>query len=179
MPNIIPAPVAFAALSFILRFGIFRTPLSRSKRVIKSLFCIAKNRVLGTRGLYLGGQEAQAQEAGAILKALVSKMAPRWLKMSPKSPRRLQDRPKMAPRRPKIILRWAKMAPRCTKIGLGWPNMDFMAPQKLSWKDLVSQRPEKKWFDVRFAFDLLSTQACSTYSRRAVSLWRPSSTQLV
>ena len=32
---------------------------------------------------YLGGQEAQSQEAGAILKALVSKMAPRWLKTSP------------------------------------------------------------------------------------------------
>ena len=36
---------------------------------------------------YLGDQEAQSQEAGAILKALVSKMAPRWLKTSPNSPR--------------------------------------------------------------------------------------------
>ena len=36
---------------------------------------------------YLGGQEAQAQEAGAILKALVFKMAPRWLKMASSSPR--------------------------------------------------------------------------------------------
>ena len=33
------------------------------------------------------GQQAQAQEAGAILKARVSKMAPRWLKTSPNSPR--------------------------------------------------------------------------------------------
>ena len=36
---------------------------------------------------HLGDQEAQAQEAGAILKALVSKMAPRWLKTSPNNPR--------------------------------------------------------------------------------------------
>ena len=32
----------------------------------------------------LGGR-AQANPAGAILKALVSKMTPRWLKMSPNS----------------------------------------------------------------------------------------------
>ena len=70
-------------------------------------------------------------------------MAPRWLEMAPKSPRRLQDRPKIAPRWPKIVLRWPKMAPRCAKIGLGWPKMDFLGPQKLSWKDLVSQHPEK------------------------------------
>ena len=36
---------------------------------------------------HLGGAPAQSQEAGAILKALVSKMAPRWLKMAPSSPR--------------------------------------------------------------------------------------------
>ena len=36
---------------------------------------------------YLGDHWAQSQEAGAILKALVSKMAPRWLKMAPSSPR--------------------------------------------------------------------------------------------
>ncbi len=41
-----------------------------------------------------GQQEAQAQPAGALLEALVSKMAPRWLqngsrwlKMAPSSPR--------------------------------------------------------------------------------------------
>jgi hypothetical protein len=32
---------------------------------------------------HLGGHRAGTQEAGAILKALVSKMAPRWLKMAP------------------------------------------------------------------------------------------------
>ncbi len=69
-------------------------------------------------------------------------MAPRWLKMAPKSPRRLQDRPKMAPRWPKIVLRWPKMAPRCAKIGSGWPKMDFLGPKKVSWKDLVSQKPD-------------------------------------
>ena len=58
-----------------------------SWRVPKSLIFIVKNRVLGARGLYLGDQEAQSQEAGAILKALVSKMAPRRLKTSPNSPR--------------------------------------------------------------------------------------------
>ena len=36
---------------------------------------------------HLGDHRAQSQEAGAILKALVSKMAPRWLKMAPRSPR--------------------------------------------------------------------------------------------
>ena len=36
---------------------------------------------------YLGGAPARSQEAGAILKALVFKMAPRWLKMAPRSPR--------------------------------------------------------------------------------------------
>ena len=36
---------------------------------------------------YLGEAPQQAQEAGAILKALVSKMAPRWLKMASSSPR--------------------------------------------------------------------------------------------
>jgi hypothetical protein len=35
----------------------------------------------------LGDHRAQSQEAGAILKALVSKMAPRWLKTSPNGPR--------------------------------------------------------------------------------------------
>ena len=34
-----------------------------------------------------GQQEAQAQLARALLEALVSKMAPRWLKMAPHSPR--------------------------------------------------------------------------------------------
>ena len=34
-----------------------------------------------------GDQEARANPAGAILEALVSKMAPRWLKMVPSSPR--------------------------------------------------------------------------------------------
>ena len=34
---------------------------------------------------HLGAQEAQAQPAGALLEALVSKMAPRWLKMAPGS----------------------------------------------------------------------------------------------
>ena len=34
-----------------------------------------------------GGPPAQSQEAGAILKALVSKMAPRWFKMASSSPR--------------------------------------------------------------------------------------------
>ena len=36
---------------------------------------------------HLGEQEAQAQLAGAIQKALVSKMAPRWLEMAPRGPR--------------------------------------------------------------------------------------------
>ena len=36
---------------------------------------------------YLGDQEAQAQEAGAILKALVSKMPPSRVKTSPNSSR--------------------------------------------------------------------------------------------
>ena len=36
---------------------------------------------------YLGGQEAQAQEAGAILKALVSKIPPSRVKTSPNSSR--------------------------------------------------------------------------------------------
>jgi hypothetical protein len=36
---------------------------------------------------YLGEQEAQAQEAGAILKALVSKMPPSRVKTSPNSSR--------------------------------------------------------------------------------------------
>ena len=35
----------------------------------------------------LGAQEAQAQPAGAILKAVTFKMAPRWLKMASSSPR--------------------------------------------------------------------------------------------
>ena len=34
-----------------------------------------------------GDARAQANLDGAILKALVSKMAPRWLKMAPSSPR--------------------------------------------------------------------------------------------
>jgi hypothetical protein len=34
-----------------------------------------------------GGVQAQANLDGAILEALVSKMAPRWLKMAPSSPR--------------------------------------------------------------------------------------------
>jgi|SouAtlMetagenome_1021521.scaffolds.fasta_scaffold22344_2 hypothetical protein len=36
---------------------------------------------------YLGDQEAQAQEAGALLKALVSKMPPSRVKTSPNSSR--------------------------------------------------------------------------------------------
>ena len=36
---------------------------------------------------YLGDQEAQSQEAGAILKALVSKMPPSRVKTSPNSSR--------------------------------------------------------------------------------------------
>ena len=36
---------------------------------------------------YLGEQEAQAQPAGALLEALVSKMAPRWLKMAQHGPK--------------------------------------------------------------------------------------------
>ena len=36
---------------------------------------------------HLGDHWAQSQEARAILKALVSKMAPRWLKTSSNSPR--------------------------------------------------------------------------------------------
>ena len=36
---------------------------------------------------HLGDQEARANPAGDILEALVSKMAPRWLKMAPSSPR--------------------------------------------------------------------------------------------
>ena len=36
---------------------------------------------------HLGERRQQSQEAGAILKALVSKMGPRWLKTSPNSPR--------------------------------------------------------------------------------------------
>ena len=35
----------------------------------------------------LGEGAPQAQPAGALLKALVSKMAPRWLKMASSSPR--------------------------------------------------------------------------------------------
>jgi hypothetical protein len=34
-----------------------------------------------------GGGAARANPAGALLKALVSKMAPRWLKMASSSPR--------------------------------------------------------------------------------------------
>ncbi len=36
---------------------------------------------------HLGAQEAQAQPARALLEALASKMAPRWLKMASSSPR--------------------------------------------------------------------------------------------
>ena len=36
---------------------------------------------------HLGDHRAQSQEARAILKALVSKMAPRWLKIVSSSPR--------------------------------------------------------------------------------------------
>ena len=36
---------------------------------------------------HLGEAPEQSQEAGAILKALVFKMAPRWLKMASSSPR--------------------------------------------------------------------------------------------
>ena len=36
---------------------------------------------------YLGAQEAQAQPAGALLKTVLFKMAPRWLKMAPSNPR--------------------------------------------------------------------------------------------
>ena len=36
---------------------------------------------------YLGEGAAQAEPAGALLKALVFKMAPRWLKMASSSPR--------------------------------------------------------------------------------------------
>ena len=43
--------------------------------------------ILGLKMGNLGEQWAQSQEAGAILKALVSKMAPRWLKTSPNNPR--------------------------------------------------------------------------------------------
>ena len=37
--------------------------------------------------LKMAFNRAQSQEAGAILKALVSKVAPRWLKIAPSSPR--------------------------------------------------------------------------------------------
>ena len=36
---------------------------------------------------HLGEGAPRAQPAGALVKALVSKMAPRWLKMAPSSPR--------------------------------------------------------------------------------------------
>ena len=42
---------------------------------------------MGPKRGHLGRAPEQSQEAGAILKALVSKMAPRWLKTSPNSPR--------------------------------------------------------------------------------------------
>ena len=69
---------------------------------------------------------------------------PRWPQDGSRWPRRAQDGSKIGPRWPKIVLRWPKMVPRCAKIGLGWPKMDFLGPQKLSWKDLVSQKPETK-----------------------------------
>ena len=102
-------------------------------------------------------------------------MAPRWLQMAPKSPRRLQDRPKIGPKmaqnRPKMAQDGPKMCqnrPRLAQDGLLGPSKAVLEGLGLpkAWK--------KKWFGVRFDFDLLSTQACSTYSRRAVSLWRPS-----
>ena len=41
---------------------------------------------MGTKIAQNGEVQAQANPAGAILEALVSKMAPRWLKMAPSSP---------------------------------------------------------------------------------------------
>ena len=41
---------------------------------------------IGPQMVLNGQQEAQAQLAGALLKTLVSNMAPRWLKMAPSSP---------------------------------------------------------------------------------------------
>ena len=42
---------------------------------------------MGPKMGHFGEAPQQAQEAGAILKALVSKMAPRWLKMASSSQR--------------------------------------------------------------------------------------------
>ena len=42
---------------------------------------------MGPKMSNFGGAAAQAEPAGAHLKALVSKMAPRWLKMASSSPR--------------------------------------------------------------------------------------------
>ena len=42
---------------------------------------------MGPQICNFGKGAAQAEPAGALLKALVFKMAPRWLKMAPRSPR--------------------------------------------------------------------------------------------
>jgi hypothetical protein len=42
---------------------------------------------IGPQMALSGQQEAQAQPAGALLKTVLFKMAPRWLKMAPSNPR--------------------------------------------------------------------------------------------
>ena len=79
-----------------------------------------------------GQQEAQAQPAGALWEALVSKMAPRWL----------QDGS-----------RWLKMAPSSPREPLGSlfgssnAVLEGLGPPKTC---------KNQWFDVRFAFALPS-----------------------
>ena len=53
----------------------------------KMIFAPILDPKMGPKMRHFGGGAAQSQEAGAILKALVFKMAPRWLKMASSSPR--------------------------------------------------------------------------------------------
>ena len=66
---------------------------------------------------YLGAQEAQAQPAGALLEALVSKMAPRWLQNGSRWPQVVQD----------------------SLLGA------FLGLRRLSWKALDHQKPLKTY----------------------------------
>jgi len=72
-----------------------------------------------------GAQEAQAQPARALLEALASKMAPRWLQNGSRWPQVVQD----------------------SLLGA------FLGLRRLSWKACGLPKTFKnQWFDVRFAF---------------------------
>ena len=75
---------------------------------------------------HLGAQEAQAQPAGALLEAPVSKMAPRWLQNGSRWPQVIQD----------------------SLVGA------FLGLQTLSWEALDLQKPVKN-NGLRFVFPLL------------------------